>query len=276
MKKSTLILLFAMLVCTIAYACTLDKSKMSAYNIRLWYDTPAEELAKAVKDGDTTKINKILNEGKISVDYPDPQNGFTLLTWALELKRDEMVQFLLEKGANPNIRYIYGRSPIHTECRNVDDDTFRLRALLDHGADPNLMESPPPQFWEGINANIRNNLFPITQTATRSLTKTKILLEAGADPNLSIRKCPGRSGLLWAVMLGKKDIVKYLLLEGGADPDKAFLITLDGDTLRFEHYAEDSINYTKEDELQIKEWARQARLRIKNHTPDSVIEDLTP
>ncbi|PIA28680.1 hypothetical protein AQUCO_06700002v1 [Aquilegia coerulea] len=77
-----------------------------------------------------------------------------------------------------------------------------LKVLLDHGANPNLAVSliPTPLLWSMIG---------------NSLPCTKLLIQAGADPNnVSL----GSSPLFLAAKMGQFDFIKCLL-EAGADPD---------------------------------------------------------
>ena len=134
MKKTILLLTFIAIIS----ACTTDKSKLTCNHIRLWEDTPAWEMAKAVKKGDTAKINAILNEGTIGIDYSDPIYGQNLLAWAVCNQKIEMIRFLLQKGANPNLHDTFnGCSPIAFTCGDRMADIKILELLLEYGGAPN-------------------------------------------------------------------------------------------------------------------------------------------
>ena len=45
------------LLLIIFFSCQVPKEKMTGRNIRLWQDTPGWKLAKAVRSGDTIRIN---------------------------------------------------------------------------------------------------------------------------------------------------------------------------------------------------------------------------
>ena len=60
------------LIVIILTGCYFTPSRLTGDNIRLWEDTPAWSLAKAVRYGDTVRIKKILAKGEVSVDYREP------------------------------------------------------------------------------------------------------------------------------------------------------------------------------------------------------------
>ena len=79
--------------------------------------------------------------------------------------------------------------------------------LIDGGADPNMADD--------------ENDTPLTCASTRGCTDlVKLLLDKGADPNVSHVTDPGNgsTALMCAVVNGHKEIVR-LLLEKGAQPN---------------------------------------------------------
>lgn len=58
---------------------TVDISELSSMDYRLFQNTPAWELAKAVQDEDTGKIDKIVVENPRIINYQDFKYGNTLL-----------------------------------------------------------------------------------------------------------------------------------------------------------------------------------------------------
>lgn len=107
------------LLLIIFFSCQAPKEKMTGRNIRLWQDTRGWKLAKAARSGNTIRINEILLRDSIDIDYREPIFGQSLLFWAIWHNKTEMVQFLLSKGADPNMHdYFNGQSPrcISFEC----------------------------------------------------------------------------------------------------------------------------------------------------------------
>lgn len=236
MKKTILLLTFIAIIS----ACTTDKSKLTCYHISLWEDTPAWEMAKAVKKGDTAKINAILNEGTIDIDYRDPIYGQSLLAWAVCNQKIEMIRFLLQKGANPNLHNTFnGRSPIVLACGDRLADIKILELLLEYGGDPNdyvkKTEYVTYQHWTET---------PLKEAANIDLKKVKLLIEHGAKVDFT--PVPGETPLYRAIGRGYTDIIRYLLMEANADYRKAFIVNIEGDTLDFDYLLEHMI-YIKED-----------------------------
>ena len=82
MKVAILQLVFACLL----FSCSnlsrekiVDKSELTGRDYRLFQNTPAWELAKAVEDENTKKIDKIVSENPEIINYQEYQYGNTLL-----------------------------------------------------------------------------------------------------------------------------------------------------------------------------------------------------
>lgn len=91
-------------------------------------------------------------------------------------------------------------------CRAcVDGDSYRVKTLIDNGADVNgidiIYRSPPPL---------------ITAVLYKHLDIVQLLLQHNADPNLNDRH--GESPLYKAILMGESDIARVLLIYG-ANPN---------------------------------------------------------
>ena len=76
------------LIVIILTGCYFTPSRLTGDNIRLWEDTPAWSLAKAVRYGDTVRIKKILAKVKflwITVNPPMDKACFTGPCGAIKL-----------------------------------------------------------------------------------------------------------------------------------------------------------------------------------------------
>ncbi|KAJ1385642.1 ankyrin repeat-containing domain protein, partial [Ochromonadaceae sp. CCMP2298] len=72
--------------------------------------------------------------------------GNSPLHYAVDKKRDKLVELLIRCGADVNLRDYRGNTPLHAACANNDIDIVRL--LLLHHADPlvgNLDDLKPAQ-----------------------------------------------------------------------------------------------------------------------------------
>jgi|TARA_R110000822_G_scaffold15907_11_gene54474 uncharacterized protein len=124
---------------------------------------------KAVDDRDGEEANKYLNRpGTVIVNTRDSSTGRGALHIVVERKDSTWLAFLLQKGANPNIRDKEGLTPLMlaTQLRFVDG----ARILLAKGADVNDTNK------QGETALIRAVQFRDTELV-------RLLLANGANPD---------------------------------------------------------------------------------------------
>lgn len=124
---------------------------------------------KAVEDRDGEEASKYLNEpGTVIVNTRDNTTGRGALHIVVERRDPTWLAFLLQKGANPNIRDKEGLTPLMlaTQLRFVDG----ARILLAKGADVNDTNK------QGETALIRAVQF-------RDSEMVRLLLANGADPD---------------------------------------------------------------------------------------------
>jgi ankyrin repeat protein len=119
----------------------------------------------------------------------------TPLSIAACLKNFALVNYLLQKGADPNdgvtLLWIIGR-----------DNIEMLKYFLKKGADPN-------------KANPKTGRLPLTLAATSGTLKAlKLLIEYGADVNLKESGKFNATALIWAAYQGRKDSVAFLIRNG--------------------------------------------------------------
>jgi ankyrin repeat protein len=97
------------------------------------------------------------------------------------------VRILVEHGADINETTEYGWTPLLTATQNR---YYQLgKYLLEHGADPNIANKGgwTPLYIATDNRNIEGGDYPVRKPDMDHLAFIKLLLEAGADPNLRMK-----------------------------------------------------------------------------------------
>ena len=70
------------------------------------------------------KFNKIINKQELST-------GNTLLIYATQINLKAIVEILLSKGADPNIKNHFGNTALHVAYKN--DNAFIINLLIEYG-----------------------------------------------------------------------------------------------------------------------------------------------
>ncbi|HXG93921.1 MAG TPA: ankyrin repeat domain-containing protein [Blastocatellia bacterium] len=167
-------------------------------------DPKAEPILKALRDGDKQTFKKLVGENKNAGNLRGA-GGTTPLMQAALYGDAEDVRWLLEHGADPNIRNDAGATALMWAV----DDLQKTRLLIEHGADVNARsdDARTPLL-------IATGLFGNTEVV-------KLLLDRGADLTA---KSPDTRGyatvLLEAARTGDESLLR-LLIERGADVKSA-------------------------------------------------------
>ncbi len=187
----------------------VDVSKLRGYDYRLFKNTPAWELAKAVWDEEENEIDRILTADSTLINYREPKYGQTLLFLTIWHNQEETLEYLLKKGADPNLYDFYdGTSPIIHACQNSSNIEL-VKLLIRFGANPNDVE-----FGKRRKGNSTRFTPLMAACQNGNLDLVRLLLKAGVDINY--RDEYEISALSRATIQNKYDIIQ-LLLKSGAD-----------------------------------------------------------
>lgn len=211
MKHIKYIILLILFTACINRERPVEIEKLLGNDYRLFQNTPAWELAKAVQDGNIKKMREQVIDRKINVDTKDPKYGGTLLQLAISNRQIKSITELLELGANPNEPDKYrGQAAMHIASKKVyTSHPEYLKLLLKYGGDPNLCEyGPGPEHGSA-------RFFPLYIAAGEDIKLAEVLINAGADVNQKLIDSD-KTPLFNALFNQKIDIV-LLLLEHGAD-----------------------------------------------------------
>ena len=153
----------------------------------------AINLHQATAWGRADIVRRFLALEPKAVDFGGKGVGWTPLGAAVEQGR-EMVELLLEHGADPNIQDVGGSTPLH-RAKTVE----MAALLLDRGADPNI-------------ANFSGATPLHNASGAGNLDLIRFLLKRGADP--AVRDAQQRTPLHQAAYWGNRLVVEALLAAG--------------------------------------------------------------
>ena len=257
----------------------VDKSKLLGNDYRLFQQTPAWNLAKAVQDENIAEIKRIVQEEKVDVDYQESRFGHTLLMLTIKNQQYNSCKTLLELKADPNKHDNYdGSSPIidAAEINKITgDNTEFLKLMLSHGGNPNSEEVGERK--KGNSTRLTPLLLSCgnVNKIVSPIEKVKLLVEAGADINHQNEF--GQSPLIEAFLLDHLDVVLYLLHKGANY--KVSIINRDGK----DYYLEDMLREvllplnSKEykQKMEVVEFLKQKGIDYRKvQIPDFVIKEV--
>ncbi len=156
-------------------------------------------------------ITRLLLDGGANPDVQDREDNTPLLI-AARYGKVENVRLLLAKGASPNIENKYGSDPLYEVVTQIDLSKSKkkkilsiAKMLLERGAAPNKRDGDGrtpiyravlagnPEIVSlllahGAKPNIKDDNGTTPLSKTYDFDTMKILLEAGADPNVPANK----------------------------------------------------------------------------------------
>jgi len=191
-------------------------------------DADADSLFAAVATGDLARVKRLAIDCGVDPNVREDDKGATPLHVAAEYGYSEIVEVLLEHGADPNIRDKYGETPLHVAAAFGNSKVVEV--LLEHGADPNARDdygATPLHYaaafdYPKIVKSLPKDLSDYDATPLQGAVEfnypevAKLLLEHGANPNIQENKY-GYTPLHYAASRCHVDVAR-VLLDHGADP----------------------------------------------------------
>ena len=129
------------------------KSQVDILNIFANSANIFEALVKLIKINELKLFIEVYNQRKneIDINEQDPKNGNTLLIYSIIMNAFEISNYLLEKGADPNIENSHNNTALHYAFSYKN---FKVADLLTKsGAKENIVNKLGLTPWECINHN---------------------------------------------------------------------------------------------------------------------------
>jgi ankyrin repeat protein len=228
-----------------------------------------EEFFKACRNGDLAKVKAQL-DSNLELARAADDTGDTALHQAVDGNQVEVVNALLDAGANPDAKRSNGIRPINLALRR--NNRPLAETLIARGAEYNIYIAAVFGDTDYVRTALANDsslanfedsahVHPLSAAADRKdLELVKLLLAHGADPSLPEEGAPlGQP--LWTAVYTKQHEMAKLLLEHGANPNTApessgpALLHARGDAeltkLLLDHGAVDSTSEIREFQLMV-------------------------
>jgi len=148
-------------------------------------------MNEAIKSNDLKAVEAMLGQD-FSVDSVD-NDGFSALHSAAFKRRTQIVNILLKRGANANLKGKAGLTPLHFAIWLCDGAEVLVRSLLEAGANVNVPVSPePPVHFSRPRSEVFmhvwvNDWTPLHFAAFQGHGAIiRILVEAGADVDAAV------------------------------------------------------------------------------------------
>jgi hypothetical protein len=204
----------------VTVSCIDKKGKLDKFDIELFKNTPAWNLAKAIENEDISQINDILTSDSALVNYQESLYGITPLIRAIGTDKYRSTCKLLECGANPDLASKIGSTPLFEAISyrwgdvSAKGDTKYIKLLLSYGANPNL-----GYFYRKVKGEtnpIEYGISPLMYVITYSsgYDIAKLLVQSGA--NINFKTSLGTTPAIKALLMEDINSAFYLIVENKA------------------------------------------------------------
>ena len=134
-----------------------SKNSLFSSDVKISYRT---ELFQEIENNNYKKVSEILNKNIAQLNEYNI-DGLTPLHLGVIKGNAEMINLLLEKGANPNaLSLSKNQTPLHFSYINQNEDSDKIiKNLINHGAKENLLDinHKKPSDYLYINVNTSNS-----------------------------------------------------------------------------------------------------------------------
>jgi uncharacterized protein YajQ (UPF0234 family) len=197
------------------YSCKTD-NYLPGFDFKLYKNTPVWNLAKAVQAENIKKINQLLKDKSINVDYQEPKFGHTLLMLAVANNKAKSVEALLQNNAEPNLVSWYQNENSLTiasnESYSESCDTVILSKLIKFGGDLNFLQEYKETSQNG-EQKIKSTLLNTAISSGKCLEYIIYLVNKGSNINSYPENDPTESPITYALLTNNLEVAKYLIID---------------------------------------------------------------
>ncbi len=184
----------------------VDKTELTGEDYRLFQNTPAWDIAKAVQDENEKRINEIVIKDPKLINFQESKFGFTLLMLTIRNQQFKPFEVLLKNKANVHIHDTYeGSTALIEACNSKYYDVKFAATLLQYGANVNDVQTD-------IEKQGKTKTALMAACKTGEIDLVKLLVINGAAVNYQNEY--KQSALSEAVTVQRYNVVFYLLNNG--------------------------------------------------------------
>ncbi len=178
-------------------------------------NSKADALADAALNGDLEQVKTLIEKEGVDINAKESEAGATALMWASGYKELEVVQYLINKGADINAKIDNGRTALM--WASMKGHLEVVKALVEGKSGLLSM------FSKGADINAKTNYGEtalILASMKGHLEVVKYLINKGADINAKMKfeedgeKFDGTTALMVATGEGHLEVVKYIISKG--------------------------------------------------------------
>lgn len=238
---------------------------LPGFDFQNFEGTKASELARAVQNENTEKIEEILVLNRDLIDFTEPKFGYSLLMLSVANNLDKSVKKLLQLGADPNKKSEPNKNletevttAVFISCNKVyrrSCSTNILELLIKHGG--HINDKIQVQYY---NSNYITEETPLmVATESNCIDLVKKIVDLGGDIN-AYDYSNGKGPITNSIIHDNLNILEYLIVEKKANiPNYIFVRPAHNNSKRQELTIIELLN---EQEYDIKSSNYQYRKKI--------------
>jgi ankyrin repeat protein len=213
MGTNTIVLVFCIIL---FYTCENTKY-VYAFDFKLFNNSSLQLLSKLVEIEDTGRINELLKNKSINVDYQEPKFGHSLLMLAVANNKSKSVEVLLKNNANPNLTSKNNEdNSISIAAENYSNvcDTIILHLLTRYKGDLSFIQNINRIEDNGMHS-ITNRTILMIAVRNDCFAISKFIIDKGVDLN-KYTYYEGYGAITESIIQNNLKITKYLIINKNA------------------------------------------------------------